>query len=197
MSTAAKPSVQPLSVSQLTTQVRGVVEARFSQVWVVGEVSNFTRASSGHWYFTLKDANAQIKCAMFRGFNLRMKFDPQDGQEIVARGLDVAALEFVLVGKADGVDHEVDRRPARLERIEGHIQRVHVGHVAFDEEIAAEAGGQRQMVQRVAADRAAARGRVDNRRRRRQAPLDRGIAGRHGNASDGSPRRIVRPTRRR
>ncbi|MCS6866822.1 MAG: exodeoxyribonuclease VII large subunit [Gemmataceae bacterium] len=86
MSTATKPSVQPLTVSQLTAQVRGVVEAKFPQVWVVGEVSNFTRASSGHWYFTLKDAQSQIKCAMFRGFNLRMKFDPQDGQEILARG---------------------------------------------------------------------------------------------------------------
>lgn len=86
MSAAAKPAVQPLTVSQLTAQVRGAIEAKFPQVWVVGEVSNFTRASSGHWYFTLKDSNAQIKAAMFRGFNLRMKFDPKDGQQIIARG---------------------------------------------------------------------------------------------------------------
>jgi exodeoxyribonuclease VII large subunit len=85
MSAAPKP-VEPLTVSQLTAQVRAAVEAKFPAVWVTGEVSNFTRASSGHWYFTLKDATAQIKAAMFRGFNLRMKFDPRDGQEIIARG---------------------------------------------------------------------------------------------------------------
>jgi exodeoxyribonuclease VII large subunit len=86
MSAAAKSAVQPLTVSQLTAQVRGAVEAKFQQVWVAGEVSNFTRASSGHWYFTLKDSGSQVKAAMFRGFNLRMKFDPRDGQEILARG---------------------------------------------------------------------------------------------------------------
>src|SRR4029079_10004398 len=53
---------------------------------VAGEVSNFTRAASGHWYFTLKDAGAQLKTAMFRGFNLRIKFDPNDGMEVLARG---------------------------------------------------------------------------------------------------------------
>ena len=87
MSAAPKAAaVQPLTVSQLTAQVRGVVEAKFPQVWVEGEVSGFTRAASGHWYFTLKDAAAQIKAAMFRAFNLRMKFDPRNGQEILARG---------------------------------------------------------------------------------------------------------------
>jgi exodeoxyribonuclease VII large subunit len=73
-------------VSALTAQIRGLVEGKFPSVWVTGEVSNFTRASSGHWYFTLKDAGAQLKAAMFRGFNLRMKFDPKDGLEIIARG---------------------------------------------------------------------------------------------------------------
>jgi exodeoxyribonuclease VII large subunit len=86
MSAALKSTVQPLTVSQLTAQVRGAVEAKFPQVWVAGEVSNFTRASSGHWYFTLKDSASQIKAAMFRGFNLRMRFDPRDGQEVIARG---------------------------------------------------------------------------------------------------------------
>lgn len=75
-----------LTVSQLTARVRGTVEGAFPSVWVVGEVSGFTRASSGHWYFTLKDSTAQIKCVMFRGFNLRMKFDPRDGMEIITRG---------------------------------------------------------------------------------------------------------------
>jgi len=86
MAVAPKLKIEPLTVSALTAQLRGLVEGRFPSVWVAGEVSNFTRAASGHWYFTLKDAGAQLKAAMFRGFNLRMKFDPKDGLEVIARG---------------------------------------------------------------------------------------------------------------
>src|SRR6266567_3043218 len=86
MNAAPKAAVQPLTVSQLTAQVRGVVEGKFQSVWVAGEVSNFTRASSGHWYFTLKDANSQIKTVAFRGINLRLRFDLKNGMEIIARG---------------------------------------------------------------------------------------------------------------
>ncbi len=86
MSPAPKLKIEPLTVSALTAQLRGLVEGRFPSVWVAGEVSNFNRAASGHWYFTLKDAGAQLKAAMFRGFNLRMKFDPKDGLEVIARG---------------------------------------------------------------------------------------------------------------
>ncbi|MCE9565572.1 MAG: exodeoxyribonuclease VII large subunit [Planctomycetes bacterium] len=86
MTAAPKIKPEPLTVSALTAQLKGLVEGRFQSVWVTGEVSNFTRASSGHWYFTLKDAGAQLKAAMFRGFNLRMRFDPKDGLEIIARG---------------------------------------------------------------------------------------------------------------
>lgn len=86
MSAVPKAAVQPLTVSQLTAQVRGLIEAKFPSVWVAGEVSNFTRASSGHWYFTLKDANAQIRTVAFRGINLRLRFDLKNGMEIIARG---------------------------------------------------------------------------------------------------------------
>src|SRR5947207_11669687 len=75
-----------LTVSALTAQIRGVLEGEFRSVWVTGEVSNFTRATSGHMYLTLKDAQAQLRCAFFRGFNLRLKFDPHDGLEVIARG---------------------------------------------------------------------------------------------------------------
>ncbi|HUR54778.1 MAG TPA: exodeoxyribonuclease VII large subunit [Gemmataceae bacterium] len=75
-----------LSVSQLTTQLKGLLEGRFPGVWVAGEVSNFTLASSGHMYLTLKDARAQIKAVLFRGINMRMKFSPRDGLEVLARG---------------------------------------------------------------------------------------------------------------
>ena len=87
MSAVPKPAAPvTLTVSQLTAQVRGVIEGKFPFVWVAGEVSNFTRASSGHWYFTLKDANSQIKTVAFRGINLRLRFDLQNGMEIIARG---------------------------------------------------------------------------------------------------------------
>jgi exodeoxyribonuclease VII large subunit len=86
MSAAPKLKIEPLTISALTAQVKGLIEGKFPCVWVAGEVSNFTRAASGHWYFTLKDATAQLKAAMFRGFNLRMKFDPKDGLEVIVRG---------------------------------------------------------------------------------------------------------------
>lgn len=86
MSVATKLRPEPLSVSALTAQLRGLIEKQFASVWVAGEISNFTRAQSGHWYFTLKDAGAQLRAAMFRGFNLRLKFDPRDGLEVIARG---------------------------------------------------------------------------------------------------------------
>jgi len=77
---------EPLTITALTTELRVLLERKFPSIWVVGEVSNFTRASSGHWYFTLKDAGAQLRAAMFRGFNLRARFDPHDGLEVLARG---------------------------------------------------------------------------------------------------------------
>jgi exodeoxyribonuclease VII large subunit len=86
MTAAPKLKVEPLSVSALTAQLKGLVERSFPSVWVEGEVSNFTRATSGHWYFTLKDATSQIRTVMFRGFNLRMRFDPRDGMEVLTRG---------------------------------------------------------------------------------------------------------------
>nr|MCU0706171.1 exodeoxyribonuclease VII large subunit [Fimbriiglobus sp.] len=78
--------VKPFSVSAVTTAVKARLEEHFVSVWVAGEVSNFVRASSGHMYFTLKDAQAQIRCVYLRGFNLRAKFDPRDGLEVIARG---------------------------------------------------------------------------------------------------------------
>ncbi|MDB5313962.1 MAG: xseA [Gemmataceae bacterium] len=75
-----------LSVSALTAQVRTLIEGRFPSVWVAGEVSNYTKAASGHMYLSLKDARAQLRAVLFRGVNLRMKFEPRDGLEVLARG---------------------------------------------------------------------------------------------------------------
>jgi hypothetical protein len=55
------------------------------QVWISGEISNFTQPSSGHWYFTLKDDTAQVRCAMFRNSNRRVTFRPQHGQQVLVR----------------------------------------------------------------------------------------------------------------
>lgn len=79
-----------LSVSQLTSQLKDVVEARFSSVWVAGEISNFSRPQSGHCYFTLKDDTAQLRGVIWRSAASRLKFDLHDGLEVVCHGsLDV------------------------------------------------------------------------------------------------------------
>ena len=77
---------RPLSVSELTLQVRGALESRFSSVWVEGEISNFKAHTSGHWYFTIKDEGAQLRATCFRGVNGRIRFRPSDGLQVRARG---------------------------------------------------------------------------------------------------------------
>jgi exodeoxyribonuclease VII large subunit len=75
-----------LSVSELTQQVKGLFEKNFAEVWVEGEVSNFRPAGSGHLYFTLKDATAQLRAVCFRNQARYLKFKPQDGISVIARG---------------------------------------------------------------------------------------------------------------
>ena len=75
-----------LSVGQLTAILRGVVEQCFPDVWVAGEVSNCQKAGSGHIYFTLKDADAQLKAVMWKTAASRLKFDLRDGMEVIANG---------------------------------------------------------------------------------------------------------------
>jgi len=75
-----------LSVGELTRTVKGLLEDAFPAVWVSGEVSNVARPSSGHIYLTLKDAEAQLRAVIWRGIALRLRFDPADGQEVIARG---------------------------------------------------------------------------------------------------------------
>lgn len=71
------------SVSQLNRAAKNLLASHFMTVRVEGEVSNFSAPSSGHWYFTLKDAQAQIRCAMFRGQQLRLGFKPGNGDLVV------------------------------------------------------------------------------------------------------------------
>jgi exodeoxyribonuclease VII large subunit len=77
---------RPVSVSELTQQIRGTLEKRFASVWVEGEVSNFRAQNSGHWYFTLKDEFAQLRVACYRSSNQRIRFRVEDGLQLRARG---------------------------------------------------------------------------------------------------------------
>ena len=81
------PSQSPaiFTVSRLNQTVRLLLEQEMGQVWISGEISNFSQPSSGHWYFTLKDDNAQVRCAMFRNSNRRVTFRPQHGQQVLVR----------------------------------------------------------------------------------------------------------------
>jgi exodeoxyribonuclease VII large subunit len=73
------------SVSRLNAEVRAVLEGGFPLIWVEGEITGLSQPRSGHWYFGLKDAYAQVRCAMFRNRNLLARFRPQDGQQVVIR----------------------------------------------------------------------------------------------------------------
>ncbi|EMK5833137.1 exodeoxyribonuclease VII large subunit [Citrobacter sedlakii] len=73
------------TVSRLNQTVRLLLEQEMGQVWISGEISNFSQPASGHWYFTLKDDAAQVRCAMFRNSNRRVTFRPQHGQQVLVR----------------------------------------------------------------------------------------------------------------
>jgi|TARA_Y100000310_G_scaffold214131_1_gene215106 exodeoxyribonuclease VII large subunit len=75
-----------LSVSELNRLVKRLLEDQFPLLLVEGEISNFARPSSGHWYFTLKDASAQVRCAMFRNRNRQIRFVPEDGMQVLLHG---------------------------------------------------------------------------------------------------------------
>jgi len=74
------------TVSQLNQRAKQLLEITFSSVKVEGEISNLSRPSSGHWYFTLKDKGAQVRCAMFRSRTAQIKFQPKEGDQIIVRG---------------------------------------------------------------------------------------------------------------
>lgn len=76
-----------ISVSELNRLARDVLEQSFPLFWVSGEISNFTRAASGHWYFSLKDESAQVSCVMFRGRNSYLDWSPKEGDKVEARAL--------------------------------------------------------------------------------------------------------------
>ena len=74
------------TVARLNREARLLLESGLGSVWVEAEVSNFSRPASGHWYFSLKDRDAQLRCAMFRQRNLLARCTPRDGQRVLVRG---------------------------------------------------------------------------------------------------------------
>ncbi|WP_419834543.1 exodeoxyribonuclease VII large subunit [Endozoicomonas atrinae] len=81
-----EPSAKALSVTELNGKARRLLEMNFNNVRVEGEISGLARPSSGHWYFTLKDKQSQIRCAMFRNRNQALKFVPTEGMLLMVRG---------------------------------------------------------------------------------------------------------------
>ncbi|HYF60939.1 MAG TPA: exodeoxyribonuclease VII large subunit, partial [Burkholderiaceae bacterium] len=93
------PAREIVTVGQLNRAVAGLLERSFPLLWVAGEISNLTRAASGHWYFSLKDAQASVRTVMFRGRNQYVDFAPANGDRVEVRaqvGLYEARGEFQL-----------------------------------------------------------------------------------------------------
>lgn len=88
------------TVSRLNQEVQSTLESGFGMLWLQGELSNFSKPASGHFYFSLKDSQAQIRCAMFKGRNRYVDFEPQSGDEVLVRGklgLYAARGDFQLI----------------------------------------------------------------------------------------------------
>src|SRR5450631_209189 len=102
------------TVSRLNREVRVLLERGFGTLWIEAEISNFARPSSGHWYFSLKDAGAQVRCAMFRQRNMVCGFTAKDGQKVLVRariGLYEPRGEYQLI-----IDHMEDAGLGALKR---------------------------------------------------------------------------------
>ncbi len=113
-SSLARPERDIYSVSRLNREVRVLLERGFGALWLEAEISNFARPGSGHWYFSLKDSAAQVRCAMFRQRNMLCVFTPRDGQKVLVRariGLYEPRGEYQLI-----VDHMEDAGLGALKR---------------------------------------------------------------------------------
>jgi exodeoxyribonuclease VII large subunit len=111
---AKAPERDVYTVSRLNREVRALLERGFGSLWLEAEISNFARPASGHWYFSLKDASAQVRCAMFRQRNMLAALVPQDGQKVLVRariGLYEPRGEFQLI-----VEHIEDAGLGALRR---------------------------------------------------------------------------------
>lgn len=119
------------TISRLNREARTLLERGLGSVWLEGEVSNLSRPSSGHWYFSLKDESAQVRCAMFRTRNQLVRFPVRDGSHVVARGrvsLYEARGEFQVV-----VEHLEEAGEGALQRRFEELKRKLAAEGLFDE----------------------------------------------------------------
>jgi exodeoxyribonuclease VII large subunit len=123
-STETTPEKRILSVSQLNRTAKQLLETHLAIIWVEGEISNFSRPSSGHWYFTLKDSGAQVRCAMFRNRNMRVRTPPKQGDQVLLR-----ARVSIYEGRGDYqliAEHMEDAGVGALQRAYEELkQRLH------------------------------------------------------------------------
>ncbi|MCX7055111.1 MAG: exodeoxyribonuclease VII large subunit, partial [Proteobacteria bacterium] len=112
--TPAAPAREVFTISQLNAQARMLLERGLGSVWLEGEISNLARPASGHWYFSLKDESAQVRCAMFRNRSMLVRFPVKDGARVLAQGrvsLYEARGEFQVV-----IDHLEEAGEGALRR---------------------------------------------------------------------------------
>jgi exodeoxyribonuclease VII large subunit len=126
------PARDIYSVTRLNREVRAVLEGSFPPLWVQGEISNLARPASGHWYFSLKDAHAQVRCAMFRNRNRALRFTPENGALVIVRA--AASLyegrgEFQLI-----VDTMEPAGAGALQQAFEELKRKLLAEGLFDEE---------------------------------------------------------------
>lgn len=118
------------SVSGLNQSVQRMIEGAFPRIWVEGEISNLARPASGHLYFSLKDAQAQVRCALFRSAAQRLGFRPQDGMQVLARAkvsLYPARGDYQLI-----VDHLEEAGDGALRRAFDALRKRLEGEGLFD-----------------------------------------------------------------
>lgn len=114
MHTSNPPEREILTVSDLNRRARGLLESEFRQVWVEGEISNLAKPASGHWYFTLKDDKAQVRCAMFASRNRGLRFPVNNGMHVIVR-----AKASLYEGRGDYqliAENLIDAGEGRLQR---------------------------------------------------------------------------------
>ena len=129
----AESDLPVYTVSRLNHEARGLLESGFPLLWIEGELSNLSRPSSGHMYFTLKDEQAQVRCAMFRGRNRLLRFKPADGTKVLIRAqvsLYVARGEFQLI-----VEHMEEAGEGALQRAFEELKRKLAAEGLFADEL--------------------------------------------------------------
>ena len=123
------------TVSEITSQIKETLESEFEDIKVVGEISNFKAHYSGHWYFTLKDSNAQISCTMWKGINNYVFFKPQDGMKVIVSGkitvypprgnyqIDVKSMKIAGEGELQAAFEKLKRKLAEEGLFDNSIKK--------------------------------------------------------------------------